>query len=253
MKKLRKVLIVLIGIFLLTIPFVWSLVTSGYLFTKYEEKSTLIFDNKEVSIGANCNSFSIHYNGRNLKQNYAISKDGLQLLLITPSNLDIFTDSNEKIKSVTEFSSNEEACGNLNFEVFILERDKDYIAQNSDKTGLVYTKGENYHINEEGINELLSVVQNWNETTDTINLDDYQVIEEYNISLDASEILIDTTKGDQIHNSIDLQINSTDDFVYIEATIYDYGDNSTKNYSLDHETFNEFKNLLNNTISTVQS
>lgn len=61
---MKKWLTILLTVFLLTIPLIWSIVTSGYLFVKYENKCELIFNNQEVRIEANNNNFLINYDGK---------------------------------------------------------------------------------------------------------------------------------------------------------------------------------------------
>lgn len=63
MNKLNKIFIAIICLILFSLPFIWVLVTSGYLFMKYEDKISLNFDDRDVNIGASCNNFSISYDG----------------------------------------------------------------------------------------------------------------------------------------------------------------------------------------------
>lgn len=112
-------------------------------------------------------------------------------------NNDIYSDENEKIKPSAKFSSDGESCGNMDFRVYILERDKKYSAQNINKTGSIFINGELYYINENILKELMDNVVNitnkWEKSSEVINFKNYQVNEKYTISFDSSKTIINTT------------------------------------------------------------
>lgn len=257
MKKLNKIVLAIVCLLLFSIPLFWSLVTSGFLFTKYDNKTSLNFDNRKININASCNSFSIDYDGKSLKQNYLISSDGKQLLLIVDLNSDIFSTTNEEIMPIVTFSSDEKSCKNMNFGVYILERDKNYRAESKDKTGSILINGEIYHVNGTKLDELMETVKgfikNWKETAEVTNLVNENMDEKHLIWLDSSEKVIDTTIGEFLPNSMDIYFRKVSDTVYIDVTTYNYGENHSKTYSIDNETFNVFMNFINDTVTTFQN
>lgn len=94
-----------------------------------------------------------------MRQDYIISKEGKQLLLITA--LDVFTDSSEKIKPTAEFSS-----GDLNYGVFVLKRKDKYFAQ-GEKGSLLIDK-KRYYINEQELEIIINIVKSWDEKTKSL-------------------------------------------------------------------------------------
>ncbi|MEG0077662.1 MAG: hypothetical protein RR700_07465 [Anaerorhabdus sp.] len=253
MKKIRNILLVLFGIFLFSIPFIWSLFIHGQIFVNYNHKGDITFDNQNISIGARCNNFQFSYDGHKVNnQDYLISKDGKQLLLIIPLEGNVVSESFAKVFPITEISFNEEnevACKDMNFGVYILDRTTNYSFESKDETGSVFINGQQFPLNENQVQKLMTEVEKWSESVENYAFDDTNKDLGY-LSITSSKRVIDTTRGNILLKEINIHFYEKDDFVYIEASFANYNDNNIpyKRYILDKNSFNNFIELVNESV-----